>query len=208
MILNRRYRRKIEKIPLPTQTGTLTYNGKAQSPAWLNYDSSKMTVSGTTSSVNAGTFTATFTPKSGYCWQDGSKTAKNVTWRIGKATPALSLGKIEFHVDRSYPLTDNTAISCISDGDAVFTFIKTVNGKIHSQTAGENTLEISFSDGYRNPMKLTVSSENGQLHVVSEGKAISVQLHFELYFAATQNCNQSNACAFVVYNHGMTVGAR
>jgi len=208
LILNRRYRGKIETIPLPAQTGTLTYNGRAQSPVWQNYDNTKMTMGGTTSSVNAGTFIATFIPKKGYCWRDGSKTAKNVTWRIGKATPTLSLGKTEFHVDRSYPLTDSTAVSCISDGNAVFTFIKSVNGKIHSQTAGENTLEISFSDGLRNPMKLTVSLENGQLLIVSEGKTIPIQLHFELYFAGTQNCNQSNACAFVVNNHGVAVGAR
>ncbi len=208
MILNRRYRGKIEKIPLPAQTDTLTYNGQAQSPAWLNYDSNKMTMSGVASSTNAGTFTATFTPKRGYCWEDGSRKVRNVTWSIGKATPTLSLGKTEFHVDRSYPLTDSTAVSCISDGNAVFTFIKNVNGKIHSQTAGENTLEISFSDGLRNPMKLTVSLENGQLLIVSEGKTIPIQLHFELYFAGTQNCNQSNACAFVVNNHGVAVGAR
>lgn len=71
-------------ISTPTQKNTLTYTGSAQSPTWNNYDSSKMTISGTTSGTNAGTYYATFTPKEGYCWTDGSTTAKSVSWGIGK----------------------------------------------------------------------------------------------------------------------------
>lgn len=70
---------------VPSQTGSLTYNGNTQSPTWLNYDSEKMTVSGDTGR-NAGSYTATFTPKAGYQWSDGTTTGKNVTWIIKRAT--------------------------------------------------------------------------------------------------------------------------
>lgn len=103
MILNRRYRGKIEKIPLPAQRGTLTYNGKAQSPVWNNYDAAKLTIGGTTSSVNAGTFTATFTPKRGYCWQDGSRNAKSVSWSIQKPLQPIVVSKYLLTVSSSYP---------------------------------------------------------------------------------------------------------
>lgn len=69
---------------VPSQSGSLTYNGSNQTPTWSNYDSSQLSISGTTSSTNAGTFTATFTPKAGYGWSDGS-TSKNATWKINKA---------------------------------------------------------------------------------------------------------------------------
>lgn len=73
-------------LVVPTQAGSLTYSGTSQSPSWNNYDTSKMTIGGIYSSTNAGTFTATFTPKTGFAWQDNTTTAKNVTWSIGRAS--------------------------------------------------------------------------------------------------------------------------
>lgn len=73
---------------VPSQSGSLTYTGSAQSPAWLNYDPSTLTLGGVTSGTNAGSYAATFTPKEGYKWSDGTKTAKTVNWTIGRATVA------------------------------------------------------------------------------------------------------------------------
>lgn len=72
---------------VPSQSGTLTYNGSSQSPTWSNYNSSQLTIGGTTSATNAGTYTATFTPKSGYAWSDGTTGAKSVDWVI--ETPSV-----------------------------------------------------------------------------------------------------------------------
>lgn len=62
---------------VPTQAGILTYTGAAQSPSWNGYDTEKLTIGGTTSGTNAGSYVATFTPKEGYEWADGTKTAKS-----------------------------------------------------------------------------------------------------------------------------------
>jgi len=70
----------------PSQSGSLTYTGKAQAPSWRGYDTAKMTVGGTASAVNAGTYTAAFTPTSNYQWSDGSTTAKHISWIIGRAS--------------------------------------------------------------------------------------------------------------------------
>ena len=80
-------------VAVPAQSGSLTYTGSAQSPAWSNYDSAKMTLGGTTSGTNAGSYNATFTLKDTalYCWPDGTLTAKTVAWSIGKAAGTLSL---------------------------------------------------------------------------------------------------------------------
>ena len=48
---------------VPTQNGVLTYNGQAQSPSWNSYDPNAMTLGGVTTGTDAGTYTATFTPK-------------------------------------------------------------------------------------------------------------------------------------------------
>lgn len=68
---------------VPSQSGSLTYSGSAQSPSWNNYSSTSLTLGGTTSGTNATSYNATFTPKEGYVWSDGTYGAKTVSWSIG-----------------------------------------------------------------------------------------------------------------------------
>ena len=69
----------------PGTTGTLTYTGSQLSPVFTNYDPDQLDISGTYSATNAGTYSAVFTPKSGYAFADGS-TTKSVSWTINKAS--------------------------------------------------------------------------------------------------------------------------
>lgn len=73
-------RAKITSVP--SQNGTILYDGTPKSPTWNNYDPDKLTIGGTTTATNAGIYTATFTPKFNYQWADGTITAKEVTWEI------------------------------------------------------------------------------------------------------------------------------
>ncbi len=97
-------------VAVPSQSGSLTYSGSAQSPTWSNYDSAKLTLGGTTSGTNAGSYNATFTPKSNYQWSDGSTTAKTVSWSIGKASGSLTLGTTSMTLDVS-SLTKTIAVT-------------------------------------------------------------------------------------------------
>ena len=72
-------------LSMPSQKGSLTYTGSSQSPSWNNYNSAELTISGTTSAYNAGTYYAKFTPKTGYKWSDGTATTKSIAWKIDKA---------------------------------------------------------------------------------------------------------------------------
>lgn len=74
-------------IPVvPTQSGSLTYKPYTlQTVSWNNYDPDQLTIGGSVKGTNAGTYTATFTPKPGYQWWDGTTETKNATWTIGKA---------------------------------------------------------------------------------------------------------------------------
>lgn len=75
---------------IPSQSGTLTYSGYSQTPTWNNYNSSQLTLN-VTSQINAGTYTATFTPTSNYQWSGGSISAKSVSWKINKASQTISV---------------------------------------------------------------------------------------------------------------------
>ena len=74
---------------IPTQNGALTYNGSVQTPSWNSYNPEALTLGGVTSGTNAGEYTATFTPVEPYTWSDGTADAKEVVWRINRASVAV-----------------------------------------------------------------------------------------------------------------------
>lgn len=123
---------KAGQISVPTVSGTLTYNGTSQSPVWSGYDTTKMTIGGQTAGVNAGAYTATFTPKTNYEWADGTTAAKEVVWNIGKAVPVLTVSP--------------TSVELTSDSDTKTSAV-TYNGdgtlSVQSQSSGIATATIS-----------------------------------------------------------------
>ena len=74
---------------VPSQSGVVVYDGTEQAPTWANYDPAKLTIGGVTAGTEAGTYTATFTPTANYKWEDGTTTAKSVTWEISAATVTI-----------------------------------------------------------------------------------------------------------------------
>lgn len=62
---------KAQISTVPSQNGTLTYNGTEQSPTWNNFNSNELTIGGDIEpKINAGTYTATFTPNANYEWAE------------------------------------------------------------------------------------------------------------------------------------------
>lgn len=78
---------------VPFQSGTLAYSGAAQSPVWNGFNSNAMEIGGKTSATNAGTYSATFTPKEGYVWSDGTTDMKTVQWTIHRAAVSVPTAK-------------------------------------------------------------------------------------------------------------------
>ena len=154
-------------VATPTQSGSLTYTGSAQSPSWNGYDTSKLTIGGTTSGTNAGSYNATFTPTDNYRWSDGTTGAKTVAWTIGKAAGSLSLSKSTMDLGAS-KMTDtftvtragDGAISAQSNNPGVATV--NVNGTTVTVTAvgkGNATITVSVAEGtnYTAPANKTCS---------------------------------------------------
>ena len=142
-------------VAVPTQSGNPAYTGQAQSPTWSGYDAAKMTMGGTTTGTNAGTYPATVTPGANYQWPDGSTTAKTVNWTISKAAGSLTLNKTSMTLNAaalSGTITatraGNGAISAVSSAPSVASVsvsdnIITVTGK----AAGSATITVSVGEG-------------------------------------------------------------
>lgn len=154
---------------IPSQSGTLTYNGSSQSPSWSNYDTNKMTIGNQTAGTNAGSYTAQFTPKDDYCWSDGSTAAKNVTWTIGKKAGTLTVSPTSISLDKDNPSAtftiggehDGTVSVSITSGSDIMTISKsgnvvTVTNK--NQATGSGTIKVSCAAGanYTAPSDVSV----------------------------------------------------
>lgn len=156
-------------MTIPTQSNSLTYTGSAQSPTWNNYDSGKMTLGGTTSGTNAGSYNATFTPKTNYKWADGSTGAKTVAWSIAKAAGSLSLNKTSIKLTAA-KTTDTITVTRAGDGKITATSSAptvasvSVSGSVVTVTAkakGSATITVSVAAGtnHNAPANKTCSVE-------------------------------------------------
>lgn len=156
-------------MTVPTQKNSLTYTGSAQSPTWNNYDSGKMTLGGTTSGTNAGSYNATFTPKTNYKWADGSTGAKTVAWSIAKAAGSLSLNKTSIKLTAA-KTTDTITVTRAGDGKITATSSAptvasvSVSGSVVTVTAkakGKATITVSVAAGtnHNAPANKTCSVE-------------------------------------------------
>ena len=141
------------KLNVPSQSGSLTYTGGSQSPSWNNYDSNKLTISGTTNGVNAGSYNATFTPKTNYMWSDGTQNAKTVTWSISKKAGSITLSStgssINYNTSTSFSVTSNLSGGSLS--------VTSSDSGIATVNLSGNTVAISgkISGG---PATITVTS--------------------------------------------------
>lgn len=104
-------------VTIPTYSGSLVYNGKEQSAAFSNYNTTYMTASGDLKATGAGNYTAKFTLKNTdyYQWSDGTTAVKSVSWSIGKAAPVLTVNPASITLDPDH-LTATATISTNSNG--------------------------------------------------------------------------------------------
>lgn len=182
------YRKQTPKIPvtIPTQSGALTYTGGTLTPTWSGYSENVMEISGTTSAVNVGTYTAIFKLKNKkqYEWADGTQTNKEVFWSIGKASQTLTINPTIITLDSSnisktITVTTNStgSISAQSSNTSVAT--ATVSGKsvIVNSVNGKDgnaiiTIIVSGDNNYGSAsisVNVTAKYSNGELYLIKDG---------------------------------------
>lgn len=157
-------------VAVPSQSGSLTYTGSELTPSWSNYDSNKLTIGGTTKGTNAGSYNATFTPKSNYQWSDGTTAAKTVTWSIGKAAGSLSLNPTSLKLSTS-ALTGEIIVT--REGDGAIT-AKSSNTSIASVSVSGNIVTVTAEGA--GDATITVSVAAGTNHTAPTNKTISVSV--------------------------------
>lgn len=157
-------------MPVPSQSGSLTYTGAAQSPTWANYDSGKMTLGGTTSGTNAGSYNATFTPGANYKWNDGTTNAKTVAWTIGKAAGSLSLNKSSISLNVS-KMSDTITVTRAGNGTT--SAVSNAPGVASVSVSGN---VVTVTGKAKGNATVTVSVAAGTNHTAPASKTCSVSV--------------------------------
>lgn len=164
---------RLKIVNIPSQSGSLTYTGSAQTPSWNNYDSSKMTLS-ETAQTNAGTYSASFTPKDDYMWSDSTTTAKSVSWKIDKAAGSLSLSKSSITLNST---TKSATFTVTRAGDGKIT-VESSDTSVATVSLSGTTVTVSSVNDKTGTATITVKVAAGTNHTAPSNKTCAVSCEF------------------------------
>lgn len=170
-----------KSVTKPTWKNNLTYNGNAQSVSsanyWNNYNPSYMTIGGTTSATNAGTYIATFTPGSNYRWADGTTTAINVNWTINRANGSLNVNPTTVALNGNN-YSSGVAVTISRAGDGAISYSPThVNGLTMSLNGNILTIKGNGSTAIAS-QTITISVAQGTNYTAPSNKTITVSAQY------------------------------
>lgn len=170
-----------KSVTKPTWKNNLTYNGNAQSVSsanyWNNYNTSYMTIGGTTSAANADTYIATFTPGSNYRWADGTTTAINVNWTINRAAGSLNVNPTTVALNGNN-YSSGVAVTISRAGDGAISYSPThVNGLTMSLNGNILTIKGNGSTAIAS-QTITISVAQGTNYTAPSNKTITVSAQY------------------------------
>lgn len=164
-------------VQVPSQSGTLTYTGEAQSPTWSNYSQADMTLGGETSGTNAGSYEAVFTLTNtvGTQWPDGTTEPKTAAWNIQKAAGQVTLNPESLILTADQPSGVTTVTRL---GTGAVTAQVTDAGVASAQVSGDQVTVTGLEAGITT---VTVSAaDDGNYTAGSASLSVQVQLS-EIY---------------------------
>ena len=188
---------KIQITTLPSQNGTVVYDGSLQTAVFDNYDEGQLEVSDNTG-TNVGTYTAKFTPKYDYCWSDGSVDAKEVEWVIDKADGFVELSETSVTLDKT---TTSTAVTVLNASGVVEVSSNNTNALTASITddvitltsTGQNgdvivTVTVSETDNYKSATEnITVKCDFLKIVTWADGTYEEISAMLDAHYAGTIN---------------------
>lgn len=169
-------------ISVPTVSGSLTYNGQAQSPTLTGYDADKMVLSGDTSGTNAGSYTAVVTPTEQYKWADGSTEAKDIQWSIDKATPSITFDPASVSLDTS---TTSQAVAVTYTGDGTLS-AQSDNSGVATASLEGTTLTVTGVETGNTAIQVS-ASEGTNYTAASASLSVAVQFAIIIPVVPTQS---------------------
>ena len=155
-----------QEVAVPSQNGSITYDGTEKSPTWSNYDPNHMNIdseNSTEAATNAGTYPVRFvlSDKTNYYWTGGSSEDYEAEWSIGKAAGNITLSK-ESVLLLPTSLTDTITVSYDGDGDLSAISSDT---NIASVLVSGNSISITSETEGSGNATITITAGEGSNHL-------------------------------------------
>ena len=187
------------------------YNNSLQSISanryWNNYNSDYMIMSGTSSAINAGTYTVTFNLKENYCWDDNTTFPIDIDWTINKATGSLTVTPTTVAINNNN-YNSGVAVTITRTGDGAISYSPTNISGLTLSLSG-NTLTIKGNGSTAVSAKtITINVAAGTNYTAPSSKTITVSAEYwswgadddtvdAAWFAGLKNYLQSNSVATI-----------
>ena len=143
-----------------------TYNGTNQT----GVTGTSVTWTGTTSAIDAGTYTANATPDANHAWSNGTTGAKAITWTMNKKTVAVTWGATSFTYNGSAQGPTASASSGVTGETINVTRTTGTNAGSYTSTASIS----SVSGGRANKANYTLSGNTKAFTINPSSTAIKV----------------------------------
>ena len=153
---------------VPSQSGSLTYTGEEQSPAFEGYNAAQMAIAGAQAGTNAGTYTVQFTPDANHKWPDGTTGAKEVSWAIAPAAGSITLDKNSLELRASLM---SGVITVTRPGDGAIT---ASSGNTSIATVSVDGNEVTVTAKAKGSVNITIAVGAGTNHTAPASQTVSV----------------------------------
>ncbi|WP_322176831.1 Ig-like domain-containing protein, partial [Acutalibacter caecimuris] len=152
---------------VPSQSGSLTYTGEEQTPAFEGYNAAQMAIAGAQAGTNAGTYKVQFTPDENHQWPDGSTEAKEVSWTIAPAAGSITLDKSSLELRASLM---SGVITVTRPGDGAIT---ATSGNTSIATVSVDGNEVTVTAKAKGSVNITVAVGAGANYTAPQSKTVS-----------------------------------
>ena len=153
---------------VPSQSGSLTYTGEEQTPAFEGYNAAQMAIAGAQAGTNAGTYKVQFTPDENHQWPDGTTGAKEVSWAIAPAAGSITLDKSSLELRASLM---SGVITVTRPGDGAIT---ATSGNTSIATVSVDGNEVTVTAKAKGSVNITVAVGAGANYTAPQSKTVSV----------------------------------
>lgn len=153
-----------------SQAEELTYTGEEQTLTIAGYNAQYMTLGGTLSATNAGTYTAKITLDNNYQLTDGSHGTFDFLWHINKAPGSMSLSTTALDLKASA----NTATIVVTrTGDGVVSAEINDGNIAQISVAGESVTVTAKSNGHAT---ITIHVGEGTNYLAPQSQNVAVDV--------------------------------
>lgn len=185
------------QVPVPTVSGTLTYDGTEQSPTISNEPSLTVaTRGGDASAINAGSYTKTYTLIDTANCEWATSFDGNLAWGIDKAAAVMSVSPASVALNSSAP----TAVASVLTNSPGALSTSTSDSSVATESVSGTTVTVSSVGSHSGTATITISQAATENFLAASATISATASFYTVYGiswdgSASLSCTRTDAAA-------------